>query len=274
MWDRTAPRAKRHLRLMEARGHHAPTTHLIESITGGSHRHSTAKSFTTHAVSRRAQAWRFGSTHRSNHHNAPAHSLTPLMIVSPAPLVHTIHLSPSASSSPLLHSSTLLLMLKSAPSISLVDLLIIHPPLSQSKPQPPTTQVAPSSTTKQHHQAAEQRQSTQSNTKHHQTKATPRQTPRQHEGTKHQGNTKAQTTPIENNPNHHKQQTPNKTPNKTKVDPPTKSNPTNQVQSNHQPPATSHQPNCQAFISTADSKHNRARNRCCKQSQPLTISTP
>lgn len=176
MWDRTAPRAKRHLRLMEARGHHAPTTHLIESITGGSHRHSTAKSFTTHAVSRRAQAWRFGSTHRSNHHNAPAHSLTPLMIVSPAPLVHTIHLSPSASSSPLLHSSTLLLMLKSAPSISLVDLLIIHPPLSQSKEAP--TPNHPSST-KQHHQATPPS-----------SRAAPID-PKQHQASPNQGNTTA-----------------------------------------------------------------------------------
>ena len=71
-----------------ARGHHNPTTHLIEIITGGSHRHSTAKSFTTQptrwCLDLVRQAWRLGSTHRSNHHNAPAHSLTPLMLVSPA----------------------------------------------------------------------------------------------------------------------------------------------------------------------------------------------
>ena len=76
MWDRTAPRAKRHLRWTEARGHHAPTTHLIEIINGGSHRHSTAKSIIT--------------MHPRTHPS-------PLMLVSPAPLVHTIHLSPSAS---------------------------------------------------------------------------------------------------------------------------------------------------------------------------------
>ena len=47
VWDRTAPRTKRHLRWTEPRGRHAPTTHLIEIINGGSHRHSTAKSIIT-----------------------------------------------------------------------------------------------------------------------------------------------------------------------------------------------------------------------------------
>lgn len=65
-----------------------PPTSSRSITTGGSHRHSTAKSFTTQptrwCLDLVRQAWRFGSTHRSNHHNAPAHSLTPLMLVSPA----------------------------------------------------------------------------------------------------------------------------------------------------------------------------------------------
>ena len=75
-------------RKREATTPQQPPTSSRSITTGGSHRHSTAKSFTTQptrwCLDLVRQAWRLGSTHRSNHHNAPAHSLTPLMLVSPA----------------------------------------------------------------------------------------------------------------------------------------------------------------------------------------------
>jgi len=187
MWDRTAPRAKRHLRFTEARGHHAPTTHLIEIDHNWRFSSPLDRQVfhnPTHAVvSRPGQAglevWLYSSIESSQRTRTlthPSHASFSCLLPSSTPSI----------SRPLLHhllSSTLQHSCscstprhRSPPPVDL--LIIIHPCRSRSPNQPPSTQVAPSST-KHHHQATPPS-----------SRAAPID-PQQHQASPNQGNTKA-----------------------------------------------------------------------------------